>query len=422
FAPLHPGGILAIKHMAAKDATDVIIAFHPAEALARMKPFQVGYLLPSEIRTTQISKDYRVLEKKLKDGGYFETNYWFFIREFIKFFALWFGMIYFAAFGPKKWWSYVISCSCSAVLWQQAAFVAHDLGHNGVTHNRRIDKLIAVFLADFMGGLSIGWWKSNHNTHHIVTNDPEHDPDIQHVPFFAISPMFFKNLYSTYYNITMEFDNFAKLIIPQQHRIFYIVLAFGRFNLYALSFGHLLKRQFGTPPKGQDGKPVSVKAFREDVLLELSALGLFWCWYGWLLAQLPNKWVVLVYFLVSNMLTGLLHVQITISHFGMPANTIVDEGFAELALNTSMDVECPRWLDWLHGGLQFQVVHHLFPRMPRHHLRSVKPLVQKLANDNGLKYHSHGFVKSNLVVLSTMQEVAEQIKFLVKASPELLAH
>ncbi|KAJ3113440.1 hypothetical protein HK098_007710 [Nowakowskiella sp. JEL0407] len=218
----------------------------------------------------------------------------------------------------------------------------------------------------------------------------------------------------------MYFDEFAKRIIPVQHRIFYVVLAFGRFNLYALSVSYLLKRLF-TTPVDQNKKPVTARQYREDVVLELVALGLFWGWYGFVLWSLPSWGWVLGYFLVSNMMTGLLHVQITISHFGMPAVTLNGEEFARMGLNSSMDVECPRWLDWFHGGLQFQVIHHLFPRIPRHRLRSIKPMVIKLAQDNGLVYHSHEFVKSNKIVLGVLKEVADQVGFLVEAAPSCLS-
>ncbi|KAJ0971498.1 hypothetical protein J5N97_019457 [Dioscorea zingiberensis] len=30
----------------------------------------------------------------------------------------------------------------------------------------------------------------------------------------------------------------------------------------------------------------------------------------------------------------------------------------------SLDIACSPWMDWFHGGLQFQVEHHLFPRLP----------------------------------------------------------
>jgi hypothetical protein len=43
-------------------------------------------------------------------------------------------------------------------MWHQLVFTVHDLGHMGVTHNWTIDRLLAILIADFIGGLSIGWW------------------------------------------------------------------------------------------------------------------------------------------------------------------------------------------------------------------------------------------------------------------------
>ncbi|CAG8746580.1 10158_t:CDS:2, partial [Acaulospora colombiana] len=44
------------------------------------------------------------------------------------------------------------------LVWHQLTFTAHDLGHMGVTHNWVLDRLLGTFIADFLGGLSIGWW------------------------------------------------------------------------------------------------------------------------------------------------------------------------------------------------------------------------------------------------------------------------
>ena len=57
----------------------------------------------------------------------------------------------------------LFSSVCAAILWWQMAFVAHDLGHNGVTHNQKLDTIFGIVLANFTGGLSLGWWKHNHN-------------------------------------------------------------------------------------------------------------------------------------------------------------------------------------------------------------------------------------------------------------------
>ena len=54
----------------------------------------------------------------------------------------------------------------------QIMFTAHDAAHLSITANFTVDTLIAMFVADFCCGLSIGWWKSSHNVHHLITNMP----------------------------------------------------------------------------------------------------------------------------------------------------------------------------------------------------------------------------------------------------------
>ncbi len=79
-----------------------------------------------------------------------------------------------------------------------------------------------------------------------------------------------------------------------------------------------------------------------------------------------------------------------------------------------MDVECPAWLDFIHGGLQFQAVHHLFPRVPRHNLRGVQVLVKQFCKEVGIDYQIMGFVDGNKEVLGRLGEVAKQVEILVK--------
>lgn len=50
----------------------------------------------------------------------------------------------------------------------------------------------------------------------VVTNSPEHDPDIQHLPFFAITTKFFSNLRSSYHKRVLAFDAFARTVLPHQ--------------------------------------------------------------------------------------------------------------------------------------------------------------------------------------------------------------
>ncbi|KAJ3306796.1 hypothetical protein HDV03_003833 [Kappamyces sp. JEL0829] len=275
-------------------------------------------------------------------------------------------------------------------------------GHSAISHNRTQDTIFGIVLADFFGGLSIGWWKHSHYVHHIITNDPEHDPDIQHLPFFAVTARFTKSLYSTFHKRVLHFDKFAAYFVPLQAKLYYIVLAFGRFNLYVQSWNHVLTHEF-VPYRS----------------LEIGCMLGFWLWFGLMLSYLPTGWHVFGFILVSHVITLILHLQITLSHFGMSTEEPTDreETFAEKALRTSMDVDCPEWLDWFHGGLQFQVEHHLFPRVPRHNLRRVQPLVKAFAKKHGIHFHSYTFSKANTHVLGSMQQVAEQISAILAADP-----
>jgi len=116
----------------------------------------------------------------------------------------------------------------------------------------------------------------------------------------------------------------------------------------------------------------------------------------------------------------LLHVQITLSHWGMPtANLGPTESFPQRQLRTTMDVECPVWLGWLHGGLQFQAVHHLFPRVPRHNLRRLQVLVREFCDRTSIKYECQEFVKGNGIVLSRLEEVARMVEVLVECQKHM---
>jgi delta8-fatty-acid desaturase len=53
---------------------------------------------------------------------------------------------------------FIIAAISQGLLWHQLAFFVHDLGHCGVTHKWFWDRLIGIFVAAFLGGLSIGWW------------------------------------------------------------------------------------------------------------------------------------------------------------------------------------------------------------------------------------------------------------------------
>lgn len=275
------------------------------------------------------------------------------------------------------------------------------------------DTLIGAFIADFCCGLSIGWWKSSHNVHHLVTNMPEHDPDIQNIPLFSTSPTYMKSVLSSFYNFQFVWDAACDFLVPYQKWWYYPIMALARFNLYFLSWAHLL-----SPRAAQLGAAWWTRP------LEVAFMCCYWYIFGYLLCwcYLPDWPTVVGYVLVSHICTMVLHVQITLSHWGMPTSDLgPEESFPSRQMRTTMDVDCPKWLDWFHGGLQFQAVHHLFPRVPRHNLRKGQELVRAFSEKTGVKYHCYGFVEGNKVVLSKLEYISQMVKMMVDCQKHMAA-
>ena len=105
-------------------------------------------------RQSQHSAAYKQLHKRIFAAGLYQTRY---ISGYgpevarYVFFALSSYLLY------RNQWFFLSAVSLGA-LWHQLVFFCHDLGHVGFTHNWQKDRLIAIFLADFIGGVSIGWW------------------------------------------------------------------------------------------------------------------------------------------------------------------------------------------------------------------------------------------------------------------------
>jgi delta8-fatty-acid desaturase len=344
-----------------------------------------------------IVQKYRALERRIWAEGLFNCPYSAYAAETTRYLGLFGLCLLFLRYGY-----YAFSSLFLGFFWHQLVFTAHDSGHMGITHNFHIDSCIGIFISDFLGGLSMGWWKRHHNVHHIVTNSPEHDPDIQHAPFFAVSHRFFDSLRSTYYDRIMEFDMVAQWAIRYQDYLYYPILTMGRFNLYRLSWEYLL---LGLGPRKG---PAWWHRW-----LEIAGQAFFWTWFGYgiLYCSIPTAWERFVFVMISHMVTAPLHVQITLSHFAMSTTDLgVHESFPQKMLRTTMDVDCPPWLDFIHGGLQFQAIHHLWPRMPRHNLRKAQKLVKEFCADVGIPYTIYGFVDGNKEVLNRLGEVAKQAK------------
>ena len=114
-----------------------------------------------------IAQKFETLHQRVKDEGFYECRYIEYGKEMVRYSTL------FALFITtlRMEWYFVSACFLG-LFWHQIMFTAHDAGHRGITKDITKDTLIGIFIADFCCGLSIGWWKSSHNVHHLLTNAP----------------------------------------------------------------------------------------------------------------------------------------------------------------------------------------------------------------------------------------------------------
>eukprot|EP00656_Telonema_subtile_P008005 TRINITY_DN13764_c0_g1_i2.p1 TRINITY_DN13764_c0_g1~~TRINITY_DN13764_c0_g1_i2.p1 ORF type:complete len:105 (-),score=34.37 TRINITY_DN13764_c0_g1_i2:92-406(-) len=81
-------------------------------------------------------------------------------------------------------------------------------------------------------------------------------------------------------------------------------------------------------------------------------------------------------------------------------------GFCTFQLRTSRNVACAWYEHWFHGGLEYQIEHHLFPQLPRHSLSKAQPLVKEFCTEHELVYREDGFVEAITGIMTNFRRLA----------------
>jgi delta8-fatty-acid desaturase len=107
-------------------------------------------------------------------------------------------------------------------------------------------------------------------------------------------------------------------------------------------------------------------------------------------------------------------VQLLVSHIATDTFLEKEEremGYFEFQLRTTRNIDCQgrSWEHVLHGGLEYQIEHHLFPQLPRHNLHLVKPYVMSICTQHNIKYESVTFTKALGACWTRMQDLANDI-------------
>jgi len=453
---------------AGQDATCVMNSLHKPETLAKhmRRIRRVGVLdvgkeeeqSEATKRAAAMAEDFAKLNDRLiKEGWYvFKPQlYWAVIMRVTAFLVLGVRLV---LHGGGKWRQedeslsggydatslacLLVGSTLLGLFFQNVAFMGHDAGHFSITGSLTYDFYIGLILGNTLTGIDLGWWKSTHNVHHSATNSVHDDPDIQHMPLLCFEERLSENRWSTYHGRFMPLlDDLLGKIMTYQHWYFYPLMAVARFNLYIQSIIYLVQScpfigggDSTGKQKNEGYKVVNQhtgetrtsypwhKGARMQWSLQAITIATFWFLVYSLLSRLDLLSAALC-FVSSHIVAGMLHVQILLSHIAMhycadgsgstdahtAPNGHGEAGYYEWQALSTMDVACPPCMDWFHGGLQFQLEHHLFPRLPRWNLRRLMPLTDEIFSKYDVPVVRKGFVEANCMILKQMRDVGAKV-------------
>jgi fatty acid desaturase len=366
FIQKHPGGPELLESYLSMDATDVFTEFHGPAAKVLLKSLSV---IPSDGKPTQeptaLQRDVRALHKELLEEGRFTASSAYYAGKLLELLAFGIAACVLLARG---WW--YTSIMIMGLFFQQAGWLSHDLAHNQVT--RRWRSTILFFTAGMAQGFTPIWWITKHMTHHALPNALHEetgqpvDEDFDTAPF----------LYWTERMLPTSMSTLARFVVSFQGYYMWVVLLFAKLSWDAASIRVAMN-------KAAWGQITSVAIH----YVMFTAVSYF---FNKTLLDAALYWIACRF--VGGFLIGLVTIQ---SHNGMAYYDRPEMGFFEAQILTTRNMDLGGISTWFTGGLNYQIEHHLFPRLPRHHLPHVSGRVRKLCERHDLPYTVMGIWESS---------------------------
>jgi len=310
--------------------------------------------------------EYAQLSREVKQAGLLDRRRgWYAAKIGLNLALLAAGLVAFAILG-ESWWQ-LATAAYLAVVFTQLAFVGHDAGHRQLFRSRRANDRVGLLPANLLVGVSFDWWVGKHNRHHSNPNHEDLDPDIS-ITALAFTP-----------DQATSRHGLVRLIARYQGWLFFPLLLLEAAHLHLASAKAILR--------GGHSRANAVEA-----LLLLAHVAAYAA--ALLVVLSPPQAVAFV--MVHQGLFGLyLGCAFAPNHKGMPTLTDADElDFLRRQVLTSRNVAGSRPVDWLLGGLNYQIEHHLFPNMPRPNLRRAQPLIRAFCQHHDLPYTEASLVGS----------------------------
>lgn len=248
--------------------------------------------------------------------------------------------------------------------------VAHDALHDAYSANPKVNRVLGLVF-EALGGNGDAWRQSHNGAHHGCPNVSGHDKDVDVSPLIRLSP------HSAHRPV---------------HR-FQHLYAFGLYSLATLNWA--LAKDYAAFA-GWDAFRSGDHGAAAWGRLLVGKLGFYVAMaVPFLLLQMP-PWRIGIGLLTVHLTAGLIlgtvfqlaHTVEGVEHMPASEARAAKEAWAAHQLRTTSNFGTGnRFVEWYIGGLNYQIEHHLFPRICHVHYPRISVIVRTAALDHGLPYN-----------------------------------
>ncbi|MBS2032209.1 MAG: acyl-CoA desaturase [Deltaproteobacteria bacterium] len=281
-----------------------------------------------------------------------------------------YGALYLAT---NAWEVVLLAISVGLAMAGLGFNIQHDGGHAAYSKHEWIN-VAAAHTLDFIGGSSYVWhWKHN-VTHHTYANIAHVDADTDVGAFARLTP---HHTWRPWHALQHVYIWGLYGMLPFKW-IFWD-------DFHDLATGHIGSQAFPRPKPGR---------MAATLLLKLQ-------YFGWaiVLPLMVRPWrgVLLAYVVAALTLGVVLAVVFQLAHcvgeaeFPVPKAGSQDMNidWATHQVATTVDfARDSKFLTWFLGGLNFQVEHHLFPRVTHLHFPALSKIVESTCAEFGVPYRA----------------------------------
>lgn len=336
---------------------------------------------------------YPLLRREVAAAGLLKRSGWNYLDLFLITAAL--GATGFAIVGwaPGLWRFAAIPFL--SLCWMQLGFLGHEAGHNAVFEQTTRNRLLGYLCFPILLGMSFRPWVIRHNLHHAETNVEETDPDLEN------------KLIAFTDQAALEKRGLGRLIVRWQAYLYPLLSTFATVGFRIDAWRYVATEQ---------GLIYVTRKYVRERRWELAMLTVNALLWLALPAVVLGPWHWFPVLVLAQMLFG-VHMASAFApnHKGMPMYDAEKmPGFLEAQVLTSRNVR-PSWLvDFMYGGLNYQVEHHLFPTMARRNLGKARLMTIAHCAKVGVAYTEESVVQSWKSIFRELDRIGQLTR---RASP-----